>query len=226
MERLRQGWRWLVRLGFRLLYNELAWTYDGVSWLVSLGAWRAWQRAALPQVRGRRVLEIGHGPGHLLRALRRAGYEVVGLDLSVAMGRLARRRAPDAALVRGRAQALPFADGRFDTVVATFPTDYVVDPAAIAAVHRVLSAAGRFVIVPEGHLTGRGALQRLIDWLFQVTGQRSAATEADAAAWASFRRRFEAAGFAVRVTAVPLPGSVATVICCDKAAGGEANRAA
>ena len=84
-------WR-LVRFGFRLLYQEMAWTYDLVSWAVSLGEWRAWQRAALPFVSGRHVLEIAHGPGHLLLALSTAGFTVSGLDLSPQMGRQARRR--------------------------------------------------------------------------------------------------------------------------------------
>ncbi|MCB9446672.1 MAG: class I SAM-dependent methyltransferase, partial [Ardenticatenaceae bacterium] len=49
-------WKKLIRFGFRLLYNELAWTYDAVSWLVSLGDWRSWQQAALPFVLGPDVL--------------------------------------------------------------------------------------------------------------------------------------------------------------------------
>ncbi len=120
-------WQKLVRFGFRLLYHELAWTYDVVSWVVSLGEWRRWQRAALPYVQGPRVLEIGHGPGHMLLALQMKGCRVMGLDLSPQMGRLARKRAPSVPLVRGRVQDLPYAEGSFDTVLATFPTEYVVD---------------------------------------------------------------------------------------------------
>src|SRR5690606_30869240 len=39
-------WR-LVRFGFHLLYNQFAWTYDAVAFLVSAGEWHAWQRAAI-----------------------------------------------------------------------------------------------------------------------------------------------------------------------------------
>ncbi|MBM4425321.1 MAG: hypothetical protein FJ030_18410, partial [Chloroflexi bacterium] len=35
--------RFLLRLAFRLLYNEFAFTYDLVSWAVSVGQWRQWQ---------------------------------------------------------------------------------------------------------------------------------------------------------------------------------------
>ena len=82
--------RRLVKLGFQLLYHEFAFTYDAVAWLVSLGQWQAWGRTALDRVRGLRVLEIGHGPGHLLIALARSGRRPIGIDLSPQMIRLAR----------------------------------------------------------------------------------------------------------------------------------------
>lgn len=225
--RLKHLWHSLIRLGFRLLYYELAWTYDLVSWLVSRGEWRAWQQAALPFVAGRDVLEIGHGPGHMLLALQRARFAVVGLDLSPFMGRQAQRRTQRTIpLVRGQVQDLPFATAVFDTVLATFPTEYVVDPATLTAVSRVLRADGRFVIVPEGHLTGRGPLNRLIAWLFTITGQRPAAAGpqpdewAETAVWQMDGARFQAAGFQVEVRQITLPRSRVTVIVASKSPDG------
>jgi ubiquinone/menaquinone biosynthesis C-methylase UbiE len=153
----QQLWRDLLRFGFRLLYREMAWSYD---WLVSLGAWRQWQRAALPFLHGRSLLELGHGPGHMLPALQWYGYHVVGLDLSPQMG----RRGPSAPLIRGEAQTLPFAAGAFDTALAAFPTRYVVESATLRRVRRVSRPNGRFVIAPEGHLTGNTPLHRFIAW--------------------------------------------------------------
>jgi SAM-dependent methyltransferase len=233
---LLRSWAWLIRFGFRLLYNELAWSYDLVSWLVSLGEWRAWQQAALPFVRGQRVLEIGHGPGHMMVSLRDAGFQVTGLDVSPAMGRLAQRhwlQAPTEAamqpgLVRAAVQAPPFATGVFDTVLATFPTDYIIDPAALTAVHRLLTGDGRFVIIPEGHLIGRGWLQRLVDGLFRITGQRSGPFDADGAglrtaATLLLTSRFQAAGFMLTVEQVRRPRSVVTVVLAHKQAADFAN---
>ncbi|MCB9005358.1 MAG: methyltransferase domain-containing protein [Ardenticatenaceae bacterium] len=203
-------WYQLLRFGFRLLYHELAWTYDVVSWVVSLGEWRRWQQAALPFMQGQRVLEIGHGPGHILLALQQAGFAVTGLDLSPQMGRLARRRAPSVPLVRGWVQALPFAAGSFDTVLATFPTEYVVDVRTMTAVSRVLGQNGRFLIIPEGHLTTTGPVTRFIEWLFCITGQRQEG------GWEPYLAHFRAAGFRVTVEQITFERSAATVVICEK----------
>jgi len=178
---MRLVWRRLVAFGFRLLYNELAWLYDPVSWLASLGLWRRWQRTALEFLPspGARVLELGFGPGHLLVELAARGYPVAGLDLSPAMVRLAGRRlrrlrpaAPDVLLCRGRAGALPFAPGSFDAVVATFPTAYIAHPDFLCSLAAVLRSGGRLVVVEEAVLGKRGIVNRGLEWLYHVTGQR------------------------------------------------------
>ncbi len=220
-------WQKLVRFGFRLLYNEMAWTYDVVSWLVSLGEWRAWQAAALPFVNGRSILEIGHGPGHMLLTLAQDGKQIVGLDLSPQMGRMAQRRLQSngfaAFIVRGRVQDLPFPAASFDTVLSTFPTDYVIEPDTLRAVYRVLGENGRFIIVPEGHLTGHGFIHEVIAWLFRLTGQRSGSFAVDKQGdwpdleiWEPLQARFADAGFNVTIKQIKRPHSVVTVILAEK----------
>src|SRR5260221_9602184 len=89
------AWWRLVRFGFRLLYNEMAFTYDAVSWIVSLGEWRSWQRAALKHLNvspGAVVLEIAHGTGNMQIDLRTAGLQSVGLDFSPYIGSIASRK--------------------------------------------------------------------------------------------------------------------------------------
>jgi ubiquinone/menaquinone biosynthesis C-methylase UbiE len=168
-------WWAFVRFFFRLLYNEFAWTYDFVAWVVSLGMWRAWGRTAIPHLQGKRVLELAHGPGHLLATMADQGLAPVGLDLSPYMGRLARQRlAKDGLavpLVRSRVQALPFRDGCFDSAVATFPTEFILHPATLRATARVLGTDGRLVVVAMARLSGRSMLARFIRWLYRITGQ-------------------------------------------------------
>ena len=126
---------------------ELAFTYDAVAWLVSLGQWQAWGRTALDRVRGPRVLEIGHGPGHLLIALARSGRRPIGIDLSPQMIRIAQRNIRQAGVnvpqVQCRVQALPFRSGEFDSVVSTFPSDYIADLATLREVQRVTNERGK-----------------------------------------------------------------------------------
>jgi ubiquinone/menaquinone biosynthesis C-methylase UbiE len=170
-------WHRSVNLGFRLLYNELAWLYDPVSWVVSLGRWRAWQRTILPHLpQSGRVLEVGFGPGHILAELAADTYEPFGLDQSPGMLRLARRRLHRqglcVALCRGRAGAIPFARHAFDTVISTFPTAFVYDPSWIEQVVRVLRPGGRLVVVETASFTRDVPLAPCLERLYQITGQR------------------------------------------------------
>ncbi len=208
----------LLARAYDLLYGRLAWTYDAVAWAVSLGQWRAWGAAALPYLTGPRVLELGHGPGHMLVALAEHGFTPVGLDLSPQMGRLAGRRQPAARLVRGRAQTAPFAAARFDGALATFPTAYIVSPATVAAVFRLLRPGGRLVIVPEARLGGRGPRPTLIDWLYAVTGQRGPSGEGEAARLAGWQAALAPAGFRVALHEVVVAESVVIIIVAERPA--------
>jgi SAM-dependent methyltransferase len=147
----------------------------------------------VPFIEGTRVLEIGHGPGHLQRVLLSRGLVAVGLDESREMGRLAKRRIDEffrstgnppakgistsltayaqGNLTRGLSQHLPFPQSAFDSVVSTFPAEYIFDPRTLTEAHRVLTETGRFVILPGAVITGRGLWDRFMAWVFRFTGQ-------------------------------------------------------
>ena len=170
--------RWLaafLRLFFRLLYHEFAWSYDLVAWLVSLGRWKRWVMVSVPFLTGARILELGHGPGHLQTALAGKGMCVAGVDASRQMGKLAyrhlRRENFQPRLARARAPALPFAAQSFDQVVATFPTEYIFQPQTLADIRRVLRQGGRLVLIPFAWNTGHSFTDRFAAWLFRVTGE-------------------------------------------------------
>lgn len=215
-------WNRLVRFGFRLLYNELSWSYDAVSWIVSLGRWRQWQKTALPFLIGYRVLEIAHGPGHLLIALGESGYQVFGLDLSREMIMQAQRRFKDreivVPLVQGNALELPYKSHFFDSVLMTFPTEFVLDSGAISGVNRILRNGGRWIILLDARLTDRGPVHRIIDWLFKITGQRDLSHEAKSpeARRQPFIDLLEKFGFLVQLQAVEDEDSEVIIILADK----------
>ncbi len=216
----KQGAWWrLVKFGFRLLYNELAFTYDMVSAAVSLGEWQAWQRAALNFLQPPHtapVLELAHGTGNLQLDLHAAGIPSLAIDLSPYMGRIAarkmRRAGVPAHLIRARAEQLPFRAEAFSAAISTFPTAFILAPQTLREVHRVLQPHGRLIIVPNAALTGKGAAQRSIELAYRATGQRGAPPS-------NLSERFAAAGFQVRFAEVAAKRSVAHVVIAEKTLG-------
>jgi ubiquinone/menaquinone biosynthesis C-methylase UbiE len=214
---MRDLWWRLVRFGFRLLYHEMAFTYDTVANVVSLGQWWDWQRAALdflPPSDAGPILELAYGTGRFHKELIAKGYQVTGLDFSRQMARitrhrLRRERAP-ICIVRGMAQNLPLPGGTFTAVVSTFPTPFIIEDKTLAEVHRVLLSDGRLVFVPNGVLTRGGPVKSALEGAYQVTGQRGP--------WGvDIGERFAKNGFALETHQIALPRSVVTVIVAQKA---------
>ena len=170
-------WSLFIALGFRLLYGNLAGVYDWVAWLASFGEWQAWCSTVLDYVVGSTVLELGHGPGHILCELHDRGFNTIGLDPSPQMGRLAHDRLGRAGhastVVRGCAQGLPFPSQRFDSVVATFPTNYIFDAETALEVARVLTPDGYLVVVLSAQLLRPRIGTHVLEWAYRITGQRS-----------------------------------------------------
>ncbi len=143
----------ILRFLFGLLYRNRT-----LYWLASTipfaGQWRVWQRLVIPRLVGSDVLEVGCGTGTLLADMVEDGYHCAAVDQSPAMlaatrDELRHRRLPleDTPVVQAIAQRLPFADASFDSVVSTFPTEYIYDPATLREIRRVLRPHGRLVIV-------------------------------------------------------------------------------
>ncbi len=226
---LRRAWERALRFGFYLLYNQMAWSYDAVSWAVSLGQWREWMAAGIPYLtrpdqKPGKALEIAHGPGHMLLALKKAGFDVVGMDLSPFMCRQARRRIQKAGFaipqLRSDVMKTPFADDSFDHILSTFPAPFIIHPHSLSQLHRVLRPNGRLVIVPQARLSGGGLLQRFIGWLYAVTGQRPdpQLEDSESASASRLCRHISAIGFEATISHVKMKKSVITVVIARKLA--------
>src|SRR5436190_11079647 len=97
--------------------------------------------------RGARLLDVASGPGYVAAAAAERGASVIGVDLAEGMLSLARRLHPQLDFRFGDAEALPFADGSFDAVVANFVLLHVGRPERAAAEFaRVLDADGRVAL--------------------------------------------------------------------------------
>ncbi|MCP4115548.1 MAG: class I SAM-dependent methyltransferase [Desulfobacteraceae bacterium] len=97
------------------------------------------------------ILDIGTGPGRLLRAMGKAfpDTRLIGVDISPSMVETARQnmekygRNPLMEVRVANANALPFGDGTFDRVVSTGSLHHWKDPfSALSEAHRVLKVNG------------------------------------------------------------------------------------
>jgi len=158
--------KWL----FETLYKN-RYLYRFASTVPFAGQWRVWQRLVLPRLNGHDVLELGCGLGDLLADMLAAGYACRAVEHSpqmVAAARttLQRRKLGDTAtILQGSAQHLPFSDAAFDTVVSTFPSEYIYDPNTIAEIERVLRPNGRLVVIEGANLLPIGFLQPILVFL-------------------------------------------------------------
>jgi SAM-dependent methyltransferase len=101
----------------------------------------------------RRVLDLGCGPGRDVGFLTQLGCQVVGLDRSSGMLAKARRRLPNAALVRGDMRWPPFESGAFDGIWACASLVHLRRsqvPAVLAVAGRLLRSPGVLYLALKG----------------------------------------------------------------------------
>jgi len=135
----------------------------------------------LLDVRDRDVLDVGCGEGLLVRRLASAGARVVGLDPSAVALERARRAEPSGTSTRfvaGTAEALPFPDTSFDTVVFFNSLHHV----PLESMDAALAEAAR-VLRPNGVLyvqepLAEGSFFELMVLVEDETRVRDAAQEA------------------------------------------------
>jgi ubiquinone/menaquinone biosynthesis C-methylase UbiE len=198
-----------LRTFFKHLYTSLAWSYDIVAWATSAGQWRTWQKAGVECLHPGRVLEIGFGTGHMLSLLSERNYGVFGLDPSKEMSQIASRRLRKRAfvtrIVRAQAQALPFSNESFHSVLSTFPGEYIFNPFTLNEAWRVLRPGGVLVIIPGvarilGFHRKEKKLLALADEfvsiLYRITGE---AADLDSKVAQDVMKRLNDSGFSAQI---------------------------
>jgi ubiquinone/menaquinone biosynthesis C-methylase UbiE len=209
----------LLRIAYRLLYYQLAWTYDLVAWIVSGGEWAEWRHCVFPFLLPGRVLEAAHGTGTLAIEMAARGFNVTAFDLSPAMSEIARRKKWAALrhalggvqpqnpfLIRSDIFRIPLRDESFANVVSTFPAEFVADTAAMREIHRVLLPGGRWIIIPTAYpiwleKIARGNGRRINQPMF-IPGLQAG---------------MEVSGFRLRTEYFRRPNSVVVVWIAEKA---------
>lgn len=202
--------RKFMRVFFHLLYHPFAFTYDLVAAIVSFGQWKNWGRSILPFIEGIRILELGHGPGHLQRFLLNRGLTLFAIDESTQMGKIAKRRiGATQKLSRGLAQALPYQNNSFDCIISTFPTEYIFNPQTLSEVKRVLRNSSKLIVLPAAWPKS-GFLQ----WLYKVTGENPAALNESLSN--KLKEPFIKAGFITEAKIIEVKSSTLLIVIAQK----------
>jgi ubiquinone/menaquinone biosynthesis C-methylase UbiE len=141
--------------------DRIPWLYDLGMALLERGGLGRW-RAGLVKGAAGRTLDLGTGTGRDL-PLWPPGVSPFAVDPHPENLARARARAPGVPLVLARAEALPFRDRVFDTVVCGLVLCSVTDPGeALAEARRVLRAGGALRLLEHVRAAGlTGALQDL-----------------------------------------------------------------
>jgi SAM-dependent methyltransferase len=157
--------------GFFAGYSQLRRSVDGLD---GAPEWPT-LRSMLPDLAGKRVVDLGCGFGWFVRWARAAGAaEVLGLDVSANMLARAREMTSDAAIGYRRAdlETLELPAAAFDLAYSSLTLHYVVNLGGLLAMlHRSLVQGARFVFSAEHPLytePGPDYLEegpRTTDWL-------------------------------------------------------------
>jgi demethylmenaquinone methyltransferase/2-methoxy-6-polyprenyl-1,4-benzoquinol methylase len=135
----------------RALFDEIAPRYDDITVWLSLGRDAGWKDVLVRMAAvtpGERALDLACGTGDIAARLRAAGADVIGLDLTHRMLRLATRK-PELTGMRwvcGDMLALPIPDASEHIVTAGYGLRNVPDlRQSIREIRRVLVPGGRFL---------------------------------------------------------------------------------
>jgi demethylmenaquinone methyltransferase/2-methoxy-6-polyprenyl-1,4-benzoquinol methylase len=224
----------------RALFATIADRYDFITVALSYGQDRRWKRrlialAATPP--GARALDLATGTGDLAFALAAHGARAVGLDITLRMIELAKRKAVVPPGKTGVAQflvgdmlALPFPSGSFEIVTTGYGLRNVPDlSTAIDEIGRVLTPGGQVLSLDFNRPMNRAVRSVYLAYLTIVGATLGWILHRDPDTYryipASIRqypgaeavaRLFEARGFS-RVRSYPVLGGLMTIHHANRA---------
>jgi ubiquinone/menaquinone biosynthesis C-methylase UbiE len=156
----------LTKNEIRDKYDDFARWYDIVEGIPEVFGIRTLRKQLARRVHGR-TLEVAAGSGKNIRLLPRDTDLVAG-DISEEMLRIAQRKADrtgkDVIWTLLDAEALPFRENSFDTVISTLSSCTFPDPvAAFQEMSRVCRPEGRILLLEHGR-SNVGLFARYQDW--------------------------------------------------------------
>ena len=158
------------------MFDSISPKYDLLNRVLSFGVDRSWRRTTIVRVAAEPVghlLDVATGTADMaiLAARRNAAQRITGVDISAGMLDFGRKKVNDAGLAdrivlqQADSEALPFADGTFDTVTVAFGARNFEHLAkGIGEMHRVLRTGGRVFVLEFSQ--ARGIMRPLFRFYF------------------------------------------------------------
>ena len=121
---------------------------------------------------GMTVLELGCGTGYFTRELARSGADVVAIDVSPELLKVARANtsAPNVQYQIQNAYALSYSERVFDSVVGSSVLHHLEIKEALRDIYRVLKPGGTIYFTEPNMLNPQIAIQKNIPWIKRKLG--------------------------------------------------------
>jgi len=161
------------------MFDNIADTYDLANRVLSMGIDIQWRKKGCDkafEILGKKQLaqitDVATGTGDLLiywrEQAKKNGVAIeryVGIDPSVGMLEVARKKVDFAEFIEGKAQELPISDESSDVISISYGIRNVVDRVeALQEFHRALKPGGIVVILEFTKQERRGMLDRVVDF--------------------------------------------------------------
>ncbi len=161
------------------MFDDIAQTYDLANRVLSMGIDKQWRRKGCQKAYEildtktiGQITDVACGTGDLIlfwdEQAKKAGVEVkkyVGVDPSVGMLEVARKKVDFAEFKEGKAQELPIEDNSTEIISISYGIRNVVDRVeALEEFYRALKAGGLVVILEFTKQERRGLVDRVVDF--------------------------------------------------------------
>ena len=124
----------------------------------------------LGDVKGKKILDVGCGPGLYASLLTQKGAVIHGMDISKEFIRIAKEEAPTTEFILGNAERLPYKNSEFDIVTAFTVLHYLNSwDQALKEIHAILKKDGIFIFSHRHPFTEKAKLKKWFFKKFRVT---------------------------------------------------------
>ena len=152
------------------MFDDIAPNYDKVNRIVSFGSDKLWREKAIKKTlsftnNNPKILDVACGSGDMIEVWKKYTNNIIGLDPSKGMLKIAEKRFPEIEFYQGYAQNLPFNDETFDVLSISFGIRNVVEiQNAINEFARVLKRNGILLILEFTKPEKKSTIRNCIDF--------------------------------------------------------------